>query len=125
MSNLKVFSLSPIISEIFYNTSLKIFPSVLRTETKISDWQNSFLSKLEVFKMPKDWHSDKIILANAGSPIIEACVHLFEKMLIFWFATIQYLHTLIRLVLSRTMCNVVYTKQKTTEMIGTCLFHKQ
>ena len=83
MSNLKVFSLSPIISEIFYNTSLKIFPSVLRTETKISDWQNSFLSKLEVFKMPKDWHSDKIILANAGSPIIEACVHLFEKMLIF------------------------------------------
>ena len=125
MSNLKVFSLSPIISEIFYNTSLKIFPSVLRTETKISDWQNSFLSKLEVFKMPKDWHSDKIILANAGSPIIEACVHLFEKMLIFWFATIQYLHTLVRLVLSRTMCNVVYTKQKTTEMIGTCLFHKQ
>ena len=125
MSNLKVFSLSPIISEIFYNTSLTIFPSVLRTETKISDWQNSFLSKLEVFKMPKDWHSDKIILANAGSPIIEACVHLFEKMLIFWFATIQYLHTLIRLVLSRTMCNVVYTKQKTTEMIGTCLFHKQ
>ena len=91
MSNLKVFSLSPIISEIFYNTSLTIFPSVLRTETKISDWQNSFLSKLEVFKMPKDWHSDKIILANAGSPIIEACVHLFEKMLIFWFATIQYL----------------------------------
>ena len=125
MSNLKVFSLSPIISEIFYNTSLTIFPSVLRTETKISDWQNSFLSKLEVFKMPKDWHSDKIILANAGSPIIEACVHLFEKMLIFWFATIQYLHTLVRLVLSRTMCNVVYTKQKTTEMIGTCLFHKQ
>ena len=125
MSNLKVFSLSPIISEIFYNTSLKNFPSVLRTETKISDWQNSFLSKLEVFKMPKDWHSDKIILANAGSPIIEACVHLFEKMLIFWFATIQYLHTLVRLVLSRTMCNVVYTKQKTTEMIGTCLFHKQ